>query len=352
MTAKLAVLGTGAIGSSIGADLARAAYDVILIDQWPAHVDAMKADGLHVTMRGEESHIPVRAFHLCEMKDARQWALHEQLDIVFLTAKAYDAPWLAEFIKPFLKPDGVLVSVQNSLMDEWIAPIVGRQRDIGCAFMLSADVFEPGRVNRNTNQIETKFVLGDLDGRITPRLEEAAQILGHAGQTRITTNIWGAKWSKLMFNGMYATFRGALGATKQEMLDDPKVMDMVAKLAVEAAHVATALGYTLEPILGLTSEDLKQLTEDTFRKFMLKVFGDTDSKSTSMVQQDIAKGRLTETDLINGLIARKGQEANVPTPANQALNAVMRQIEEGALQPGLSNLRLIERHMSGTPATA
>jgi 2-dehydropantoate 2-reductase len=89
MDKQIAVLGTGGIGSCIGADLTRAGHNVLLIDQWPAHVEAMKTQGLHVTMRGEESCVPVQAVHLCELA-----GLKPQFDIVFLTVKSYDTCWM------------------------------------------------------------------------------------------------------------------------------------------------------------------------------------------------------------------------------------------------------------------
>ncbi|MBI2909278.1 MAG: 2-dehydropantoate 2-reductase [Chloroflexi bacterium] len=352
MTKSMAVLGTGAIGSSVAADLTRAGYDVILIDQWPAHVEAMKAKGLRVTMPEEEFVAPVRAFHLCEMKDLHK-APMRQFDIVFLTCKSYDSTWLAEFIKPFLKPDGVLVSVQNSLNDEWIAPIIGRERDIGCAFEISADAFVPGQVYRNTNRVHGEFVLGELDGQMTPRLEEVAHILSAVAKTQVTTNIWGAKWTKLIFNCMRATTRAALDAKRTEIVENPRVLDFVTKLGKEAAQVATALGIKLEPIPGFTAEDFRGgIRDELFRKFMAVVIGGTGGRSTSMVQQDIAKGRLTEIDYLNGLIVKKGLEVKVPTPANRAMTAVLRQIQEGALSPGLANLAILEEYMSGAKAMA
>jgi 2-dehydropantoate 2-reductase len=99
MEDKMAVLGTGAIGSSVGADLTKAGYDVMLIDQWPAHVEAMKADGLRVTMTDEDLHTPVNAIHICELA-----SLTHAFDIVFLTAKSYDSCWMAELIKPHYRP--------------------------------------------------------------------------------------------------------------------------------------------------------------------------------------------------------------------------------------------------------
>ena len=178
MGMSIAILATGAIGSSVGADLTKAGYDVLLIDQWPAHVEAMKANGLRVTMPDEELHTPVQAFHLCEV-----CTLNQQFDTVFLTAKSYDSCWMAQFIKPYLRPEGILVSLQNSLNDEWIAPIIDISRDIGCVVELSAEIFAPGLVKRNTTHTGTWFGLGELHGRVTPRLEALAKILNEAGKT-------------------------------------------------------------------------------------------------------------------------------------------------------------------------
>lgn len=126
-----------------------------MIDQWPAHVEAMKAGGLHVVTPDGELHTPVRAYHLCEA-----CSLNPRFDVVLLAAKSYDSCWMVEFIKQYLKPDGVVVSVQNSLNDEWIAPIVGITRDIGCVIDLSAEIFTPGTVQRNTTRAKTWFGLG------------------------------------------------------------------------------------------------------------------------------------------------------------------------------------------------
>ena len=98
MQKKIAVLGTGANGSCVAADLTNAGLDVVLIDQWPAHIEAMRANGLHVTLRQDEIHAKVRAYHLCELASMRQ-----VFDLVFLVTKAYDTRWHAELIKPYLK---------------------------------------------------------------------------------------------------------------------------------------------------------------------------------------------------------------------------------------------------------
>ncbi len=121
MSKKIAVLGAGAIGSSVGADLTKAELDPVIIDQWPQHVEAMKTEGLRIGLPGEDLHIKVRAWHLCELA-----SLVPEFDIVLLAVKSYDSRWMAELIKPYLKSSGVLVGIQNSMNDDSNASIIGR----------------------------------------------------------------------------------------------------------------------------------------------------------------------------------------------------------------------------------
>jgi 2-dehydropantoate 2-reductase len=90
---------------------------------------------------------------------------------------------LTEFIKPHLAPTGVLVSLQNSLNDEWIAPIIGYQRDVPSVVELAAQILGPGNVKRRTGPTKAWFALGEMHGRVTPRVQELAKILGAAGKT-------------------------------------------------------------------------------------------------------------------------------------------------------------------------
>ena len=136
---KIAVLGAGANGASIGADLTSAGLDVVLIEQWPEHVQAMRSNGLRIEMPDETLQIPVRALHLCDLASANL-----EFDIVLLAVKANDHRWMAEFIKPYLKNDGVMVAIQNGMNDDSIASIVGRERTVGCTDVEAAEVWERG----------------------------------------------------------------------------------------------------------------------------------------------------------------------------------------------------------------
>jgi 2-dehydropantoate 2-reductase len=342
MEKKIAVLGTGAIGSSVGADLTKAGYDIWMIDQWPAHIEAMKTKGLHVAMPDEELNLPVRAVHLCDVS-----SLDQEFDIVLLTAKSCDSRWMAEFIKPHLKPDGVLVSLQNSLNDEWIAPIIGHTRDVGCVVELSGEIFEPGIVQRNTTHKGTWFGIGELHGRVTPRVKELADLLSHVGKTSITTNIWGAKWTKLIANVMLQAPIGILGVYEWEVTQIPQLFDVCIQLGREAARVGTTLGYVIEAIYGLSAEEFMGTEDEVLKKNLMTLVAHIGKKARNSVLQDHLKGRYSEVDYLNGLIVAKGKEARVPTPLNEAVTLLTKEIQHGRLRPGRDNLPLLENMMAG-----
>jgi 2-dehydropantoate 2-reductase len=336
---KIAVLGTGAIGSSVGADLAQAGHDVVLIDQWPAHVEAMKANGLRVVMSDGDLHTPVRAYHLCEV-----CTLNAQFDIVLLAPKSYDTRWMTEFIKPCLKPDGVVVGLQNGMNDDAIVSVVGYPSTLGCVVELSAEVFTPGLVQRNTTHQTTWFGFGELHGRITPRLREIEAIMSCVARVSITSNIWGAKWAKLVNSSMILSVFGMLGMQSWEATDIPEVFKLCIQVGRETMAVGAALGYTMEPIFGFTAEELMGSNDAVVEKLLRAVLGHLGPnarQARGVVLQDYLKGRYTEVDFLSGVVVRRGKEAKIPTPANAAVVEINHQIRLGLLKPERFNLQLV-----------
>ena len=221
MDRKIAVLGAGAIGSSVSADLTTAGYDITVIDQWPAQVEAMKATGLHIQMTDGDIKVPIRALHLCDLASANL-----EFDSVFMAVKGNDHRWLAEFIKPYLKNDGVLVAIQNGMNDDSLAAVIGRGRIVGCAIELSAEIFTPGLVQRNTTRKGTWFTVGELDGLYTPRVREIQSILSNVARCDVTNNIYGAKWTKLIANTMTMGPFGLFGLRNWEAVELPGMFDI------------------------------------------------------------------------------------------------------------------------------
>src|SRR5215510_10582098 len=184
MPPRIAVLGTGANGSCIAASLVEAGLDVTLIDQWPAHVEAMRASGLKIAMPDKEQHVKVRAFHLCDVCTFR-----DSFDVVLIAVKAYDTRWACELIKPHLAENGMVIGMQNCMVADVIREVMGPARNIACVIELSSEMFTPGQVKRNTPPQKTWIGLGLLEGGPAQRLEDMQKLLGPVGKVEIKDNI-------------------------------------------------------------------------------------------------------------------------------------------------------------------
>jgi 2-dehydropantoate 2-reductase len=340
MQRKIAVLGAGAIGSSIGADLTQGGYDVTIVDQWPAQVEALQNSGVRVQMTDREVHVPVRALHLCDLASA-----NVGFDIVFLAVKSNDHRWLAEFIKPYLKSEGVLVATQNGMNDDSIASIVGRSRTVGCVLELSAEIFTPGLVKRNTTRTTTWFAVGELDGFYTPRVKEIESILSKVGRVEVTNNIYGAKWTKLIANTMTMGPFGLLGLGNRDAAALPGMFDMSVKLGKESLAVGAALGYRMEPIFGLRADEFAGSGEENLVTAMKTLLGHVSNGRTAPIHDHI-KGRKSEMEFISGVVSRKGKELGIPTTHNDAVVEIDRQINTRVIEMDASNFELLKERVA------
>ena len=330
---KIAVLGTGANGSCAAADLTKAGLDVTLIDQWPAHIEAMRRDGLRVVMRDDEFQVPVDAHHLCDV-----CTLNRTFDIVFLMFKAYDTRWAAEFIKPYLAEDGLLIGIQNAMTAGDIAEIVGVERTLGCVIELSSELFTPGVVQRNTPPARTWFGIGSLDPVTDHRLAEVQEILSHVGKVALTPNILSAKWMKLVVNTMCLAPNAILG-TQINAAHMPGLRELVLEAGAEALEAGQHLGFKVEPIFGLTPDDVAG-SNQIHEKLLDKIYRDIGPGARDAIFQDFLKGRHSEVDLINGAVVSERAKRGLPSPANAAIAEIGRRIEAGELKPDLSNFDL------------
>jgi 2-dehydropantoate 2-reductase len=339
MKHEIAVLGAGAIGSSVAADLIEAGCDVTVIDQWPAHVAAMQTDGLRVRMKDREVQVPVRALHLCDMA-----AANRRFDIVFLATKSNDARWMSEFIRPYVKNDGVVVGVQNGMNDDAIAEIVGRDHVLGCVVELQAELFTPGVVQRNTTRMGSWFAVGELDGAYSPRVRTIAEIMGKVGRCDVTNNIYGAKWTKLIANTMTMGPFGLLGLRNFEAAALPGMFDISVKLGKESFAVGAALGYRIEPIFGLRADEFAGSSDENLVTAMQTLMSHVGGGRTAPIHDHI-KARKSEIEFISGLVAKQGRALGIVTPANDTVTDIDRQINSGKIKMDASNYALLKARL-------
>ncbi|MGH7154607.1 MAG: ketopantoate reductase family protein, partial [Acetobacteraceae bacterium] len=240
--------------------------------------------------------------------------------------------------------------LQNCINEERIATIVGWGLTVGTVVSggLALDLYQPGHVRRTMakNPANTSLYVGEPNGRITARAQRLAAMLNDIDTARATDNLWGERWTKLCINGMRNGVSAATGMGGNERDSHDAVRRVCIRLGGEAVRVGQALGYRLGKIGALDPEQLARANEGDraalteVERLMLEGTGSTarsDLQRPSMAQ-DMAKGRRTEIEFMNGFIAAKGAEAGVPAPTHAALTETVLRVERGHLAPSPANV--------------
>ena len=345
MGKHIVFIGAGAVGGYVGAHLARAGEDVALVDPWPEHIEAIKRDGMHLGGSQGEHVVRVKAMHVHEV----QGFVKKPVDIAIICTKSYDTEWAAMMMKQYLSPSGYLVSMQNGINEERIAGVAGWGKTVGCALStISINCFKPGHISRYQQpggDRHTVFRVGEVHGRVTDRVTELASILNVVDTAKVTQNLWGERWTKLTANTITHGILGATGLDNRTVYVERGVAHRLGvRLAAEAIAVGRAQGFELGTVLGIAGDDwhaagagnaaaLKNV-QDGLARWMATLL----EPSQSSVGRDVARGRRSEIDFTNGLVAAKGEEVGVPAPAHAALTALVKRIDAGELKPDPKNI--------------
>jgi 2-dehydropantoate 2-reductase len=314
---SVVIWGAGAIGGVLGAWLARAGRDVLLVDRDRDHVNAIRADGLLITGTRGEMRVRTPAALPDEVTGT--------LDLVILAVKCQDTGQAMDRIAPLLATDGVVVSAQNGLNEEVIAARVGADRTIGCFVHFSADWLGPGRVEHGG---EHPIVVGELDGRRTQRVERIARLFEDFCETAVSDNIWGHLWAKLCCASLlFAT--ALVDAPIAETLRRPGVGPVVHALVREALEVPDALGVRLEDLHGFRPDDYRTGDWRPPIEAMAR-FYEGQIKVRTGVWRDLAvRRRPTEVDCQIGVLVERGAALGLGMPLNRRLVALIHEVERG-----------------------
>ena len=325
------IWGAGAIGGTLGAYLARAGDDVTMVDTAADHVAAIARDGLRITGPIDEFTVRVPAF----IPDA----LAGTWDEIILATKAHHTGMAVRALLPHLGPAGVVVSAQNGLNELEIAAVAGAARTVGAFVNFGADYLEPGVIHYGGHGA---VVVGEIDGRITPRATAIRDAWLHFSPRAIVTpNIWGYLWGKEAYGAML--FATAL--TNESIADAlalPAFRPMYIALAREILAVAAArsvipeafdgfdpAAYLSTAPAGAAEASLDQLVAHNRRS----------AKSHSGIWRDLAvRKRPTEVDAQLGIVVTLGAEAGVPTPLTARLVALIHDVERGVRPQSLATL--------------
>ncbi len=335
---RIAFIGTGAQGSSIAADFALAGHDVTFIDQWPAHIEAIRAKGITVNFPTRSVTVKVPALHLCEVAEVKQ-----PFDLIFMVVKAYDTTWASHLVKPILAPDGFLIGLQNGMTHEDIAAVVGRHRTLGAVIEIASNMWVPGTVNRQNDHDESWFALGALDPAQQHRVEAVADILRCTGRVEVVDDIRSAKWMKLVVNAAELIPSAIIDTALNDAARIPAMLEIMRAAGYEAMQAALADGATIMPIIGMApvmSNHPERYVDEIFAE-VLKTFSREDTLTTSL--QDWRKGRRAEVAEVNGWVVDILRAHGRDAPVNRLITDMAFDIEAGRARPDLGNLAVLQR---------
>ncbi|OLD57676.1 MAG: 2-dehydropantoate 2-reductase [Acidobacteria bacterium 13_1_40CM_2_56_5] len=289
----IAVLGAGAVGCYFGGLLARAGAPVTLIGR-ANHVEAVAAKGLFLESRDFRGYIPVSA--------STDVAAASGADIVLFCVKTVDTEDAARLLRPHVASSALVVSLQNGVDNvERIRSASGIEA-IPSVVYVAAEMTGPGRLKHNGR--------GDL----VIEAENVAAIFRRAGiPCVISTNIEGELWMKLITNCAYNAISALARSKYLPIIDDPETRDVMIEAVKETIAVASAAGVQLPPVDPV----------ETTLKLARAMPG-----AISSTAQDLARGRRTEIDSLNGYVAHRGAEVGVPTPVNHTLHALVKLLEQ------------------------
>jgi 2-dehydropantoate 2-reductase len=298
---KIGIVGTGAMGSVYAGLLGDAGNEVWAIDQWAEHIEAIRNKGLRLEGKSGDRTVKIGA-----TMDASEVG---PCDLVIISTKAMHVVSAAESAKALIKPDTIVLTIQNGLGSaEKVSAILGKERMLlGVVGGFGASIKGPGHAHHHGMELVR---LGELEGPITPRLDAMAQTWRDAGFTVKTfDDIDQLVWEKLICNVCFSGPCALTEWTIGELMADENAWRVASGCAAEAFHVAKARGVYL---------DFDDPVDYVFN------FGSKMPNSRPSMLLDHMAGRPSEIDAINGAIPPEGEKYGVLTPFNVVVSSLVR----------------------------
>ncbi len=319
------IVGAGAIGGVTAAKMEGGVRRVAVLDSNAEHVERMRDPGLLLDDVGEERRVRLEA-------SSDPSTLEGPFDFALVTLKA---PHLEAALGPLAERGlaKTFVSLGNGLVQDRIAAIVGGENLVVGTVEWGATNLGAGHLAQTTL---APFVIGEPNGGTKDRTRLLAQTLGTVADVRITENIGGQVWSKLLVNSAFSGLGAISGLLYREVIADPAGREAALAVWREGYDVGIAQDITLDEVLGVPADSLvvrgpedRQKADEALEVAM----GYAGATKASMLQ-DLERGAKTEVDVINGGVVARGSEYGVETPLNEHVVELMQAMERGGRRPG------------------
>lgn len=348
--AHVAVVGSGAIGSILAGHLTSAGVPVSVVDPWFRHVEAIRSVGVQVTAPDEVHRVRLAAVNVDEVQE-----IDRPVDVLLVAVKAYDSASAVGLMRPLMHDSSIVVPVQNGMTAKWFCRLVGASRVVDCSVHVPAELTGPGTVVRYLSRERRTFTLGEVEGPVTSRVTQLAELFAPAGLTDVADDLAAVKWGKLAVNAMTNAPAGLTGWTTHRLWSDPAHVPLAVRAAGETVAVAEAAGVSPAPLFGRLDPTMfraalhdRGAARDAATALAVEAQGRTGaSESRPSMLQDVDRGRRTEVRYLNGHVVAEGAVRGVATPVNVALHRMVEQVDRGLLQRDPGNLERLVALVAG-----
>jgi 2-dehydropantoate 2-reductase len=327
MSARILIVGAGAIGGVTAARLARAGADVVVLDAYTEHVRLMHDPGLLFDELGTESRVRIDAVDRVEQLKGR-------FDFALVTLKATH---LEAALQPLVERDlvDVYVSLGNGLVQEEVARLVWADRLLVGTVEWGATNLGAGHVRQTT---VAPYVIGEVDGRRSDRVLRLAQALEDAGEVRVPDQVLGQIMVKLLLNSTFSGLGAVSGLLYGEIAADPVGRQVAFRLWTEGYDVARATVPELDEVVGVRPERLVVRSEGDLAgaQEALDLIMSRLSATKASMLQDLERGVPTEVDVINGGVVSAAEKVGLPSPLNARVVELVHACERGSRTPDRS----------------
>ncbi len=304
---KIAVVGSGAIGGLLGSLLHNSGEDVVLVDVWQEHIQAIRSSGL--TVAGSDGDQVFRMKATAVVSEAGT------PDLIIFAVKSYDNQVAANDCLKIAGPETIVLTVQNGVGNvDIIGEILGRERIIAGTCAFGSTVLAPGKIRPTP---AGSLSIGELDGRVTPRLQNVVEMFVRAGvEMHVSREVDSLIWTKLMVNVGINALAAITRLTNGQLVELEELRNVQEAAVGEGIAVARAKGipFMVDDIL----EHVRRIARATYHN------------KASMLQ-DIERGARTEVLAINGAVVAEGQKQGIPTPVNETLTNLVLALEKRSL---------------------
>ena len=327
------LIGTGSIGGTVAVMIKEHGYDIDVVAHGEEKAKVIRERGFKLEGALGDYTTKMNAYPDID-------SLEGEYDVCFIATKYQQMPDVARKMLPHLKDDSLVISLQNGICTSMLSEVVGEKRTVSCMIGFGATLLEPNHV-RVTNGGE--FYIGMPNGYHPKKLDELAAMLSTVIPTHVSEDIISRLYSKVIINSCVNSIAGISGNTLGLTLDEKKARETFLKIVREAMNVAKAMGLKVPKYGKLFNYNLLMMADN-------KVFNSVCEGVVYLVGklkykyvkpstlQSLERGQKTEIDIMNGYISAKGKEYNVPTPVNDKLTRMIKEIENGERRISVANI--------------